>query len=176
MTTDGKAQFEARMKRFSDSVTMQKPDRVPVCPLNFHFFPAVVNGMSMKDAMVDHPEILQPAQKEVLHYEFDMAPACSVYPAPTWEALGVKTWKWPGHDLDDNRIFQFIEQEVMKADEYDRFLSDPDGFTLPRVVPPNNQSLRSDGDDAAYLLVLQLSLPDGFPLSGCRLSPRCWKA
>jgi hypothetical protein len=79
--------------------------------------------------------VLRGAQEQVLKYEFDMAPACSVYPAPTWAALGLKTWKWPGDGLADDRIFQFVEQEVMAAEEYDQFLSDPDGFTARTIFP-----------------------------------------
>jgi uroporphyrinogen-III decarboxylase len=128
-------QLKARMKRFEDAVSLKKPDRTPVIPWNFHFFPSVVNGMSYKDAMNDHETYYKHLKDVVLEYDLDMAPACSVYPAPTWEALGLTTWKWPGHGLPDDRPFQYIEQEVMKAEEYDQFLANPDGFTQSVIFP-----------------------------------------
>jgi hypothetical protein len=140
MAEEARAQLAARMKRFADTVSLRQPDRVPVIPWNFHFFPAKQSGMSSADAMVDHERFYAALKDQVLRYEFDMAPACSVYPGPPWEILGLKNWKWPGHGLADDRIFQFVEREIMTAEEYDSFLTDPDGFTA-RVVFPRTTSL-----------------------------------
>lgn len=135
MTEKKSPQYKKRLKRFEDAVSLKKPDRIPVIPWNVHFFPAIVNGMSNKDAMNDHETFYEHLKNVVLEYDFDMAPACSVYPAPTWKALGVTTWKWPGHGLPDDRTFQYAEREIMKEEEYDQFLESPEIFTLREIFP-----------------------------------------
>ena len=140
MPESAQAQYEARMKRFNDTLSLRKPDRVPVIPWNFHFFPSKQSGMSNKDAMTDHESYYEALTEQTLKYQFDMAPASSIYPSPTWLALGMKSWKLPGDGVPDDRPFQFLEREVMKAEEYDKFLSDPEGFTA-RVIFPRTASL-----------------------------------
>lgn len=127
--------YDARLERFNNTVSQKKADRVPMIPWNFHFFPSRVNGMSNKDAMNDHKRYYGYLKDVVLEYDFDMAPSSSVYPAPTWEALGMTTWKWPGHGLADDRPFQYVETEVMKAEEYDQFLENPEVFTARELFP-----------------------------------------
>ncbi|MEE1550480.1 MAG: uroporphyrinogen decarboxylase family protein [Nitrospinaceae bacterium] len=134
------AKYNARMKRFDSVVSLKKkPDRVPVIPWNFHFFPSHINGMSNKDAMNDHETYYGYLKDVVLEYDFDMAPASSVYPGPCWEALGLTNWKWPGHGLADDLTFQYLETEVITADEYDQFLENPEVFAA-RVIFPRTAS------------------------------------
>ncbi len=135
METDCRKDYEARLKRYADAVSLVEPDRVPVIPDSFHFFPALAARMSYKEAMHDHQRYYDALKGTVLKYDFDMAPASGVYPAQTWEALGLKNWKWPGNGLPEDRTFQFQEAEVMAADEYEDFLSNPDGFTIRTLWP-----------------------------------------
>ena len=51
------------------------------------------------------------------------------------EALGSKQIRWPGGDLPDDVQFQWVEDEYLKADEYDAFLADPTRFTLHTLWP-----------------------------------------
>lgn len=127
--------YDTRMKRFLDAVALQTPDRIPVIPWNFHFFPAKWANMTFKDAMYDHQRYYDALEEVVLKYDFDMAPDSSVFPAQTWEALGLKYWKWPGHGVPENRVFQYEEHELLSADEYDQFLAAPDSFTLSVLWP-----------------------------------------
>jgi hypothetical protein len=141
METNSRKDYETRLKRYTDAVSLTEPDRVPVIPDSFHFFPALVAGMSYKDAMHDHQRYYDALKETVLKYDFDMAPATGVYSAQTWEALGLKNWKWPGDGIPEDRPFQFNETEIMTADEYDDFLSNPDGFTLRVIWPRIAQKL-----------------------------------
>jgi hypothetical protein len=127
--------FDSRMKRFNDTITLKTPDRVPIIPWSYHFFPATVNGMTNAEAMTDHERYYQYVKEATLHYQFDMAPGAGLYPAPIWETLGIKTWKWPGQELAEDVTFQFLEREVMPVSDYDKFLSNPDGYTANIIFP-----------------------------------------
>jgi uroporphyrinogen-III decarboxylase len=135
MSTNHTAEYDARMKRFDDTISRKDPDRVSVIPWSFHFYPAKVNGMSFADAMNDHERFYEYVKASVVQYQFDMAPSAGLYPAPVWETLGMKTWKWPGQELPENQTFQFLEREVMPVEDYDAFLSNPDAYTANVILP-----------------------------------------
>lgn len=141
MSNVGNSGYAERMQRFDDAVSLREPDWVPVIPWNFHFFPAVQAGMSFRDAMNDHQAYYDALKEETLRYDFDMAPDSSVHAAPLFRAAGLKTWKWPGDGLPDHRTFQYQESEIMLAEEYDRFLADPEGFTMRVLWPRVSQTL-----------------------------------
>jgi uroporphyrinogen-III decarboxylase len=43
--------------------------------------------------------------------------------------------KWPGHGVGENRSFQYLDLENLKADEYDEFLFDPTDFMIRKFWP-----------------------------------------
>ena len=51
------------------------------------------------------------------------------------EALDVKTTAWPGHGVGINSSHQFVENEHMKQEEYDLFLSDQSDFNIRCLLP-----------------------------------------
>jgi hypothetical protein len=70
------------------------------------------------------------------------------------EILDFRQLRWPGHGLDPNAGFQFVEKEYMQEGEYDAFLHDPTDYIVrtywPRVfgalesfkgLPPFNNTL-----------------------------------
>lgn len=127
--------YDTRLKRYTDAISLREPDRVPIIPWNFHFYPAKWVGMSFQDAMHNHQGYYDALKQAVLQHEFDMAPESSVFPAQPWEALGLKYWKWPGHGVPKDRVFQYDEHEIMAAEEYDDFIGCPDTFTMNALWP-----------------------------------------
>ena len=57
------------------------------------------------------------------------------YPGKAMELYGWKPFKWPGHGLDDDVMYQYMDGEFMTADEYDEFVYDPSGFMLGKWAP-----------------------------------------
>lgn len=55
--------------------------------------------------------------------------------APLYDAIGCKTYKLPGRDLNSKTQFQFVEEEYMKADEYDILINNPVEFMMDRFLP-----------------------------------------
>ena len=54
---------------------------------------------------------------------------------PTLEILGYRAYHWPGHGLPDDRPYQHIDAEYMRAEEYDDFIEDPSWFIFTRYMP-----------------------------------------
>lgn len=129
-------EFLARAKRMDDAMHLRKPDRVPVAPLVVHYYPTRVRGISNKEAMY-HPEKSIQAWKEAaIQHNWDVAvPWGSLLTAQAWDILGIMQVKWPGRALADGQPFQWVEAEYMRQDEYDEFLSNPNGFAVKKLWP-----------------------------------------
>lgn len=55
--------------------------------------------------------------------------------APLYDAIGIKTYKFPGRDLPPTGQIQFVEDEYMKGDEYDALINNPAEFMMERFIP-----------------------------------------
>ena len=129
-------EFQARKKRIDDAVNLRKPDRVPVIPLTYTYYPTRVKGISNKEAMIDLEKTYRAWKETVVEYDWDAAPfPQSMKSGRIYEIMGVKTIKWPGGGLPDDQPFQWVEGDYMKQDEYDEALADPAGFAIKKVWP-----------------------------------------
>jgi uroporphyrinogen-III decarboxylase len=128
--------FQERTKRVEDAIQLKTPDRVPFLP-SFSFFPAKYAGISFEEAMYDYDKLAEVYKKAIIDFQPDMYtnPYGLISVGPTLELLDYKQLKWPGHGVDPNITFQFIEGEYMKAEEYDAFLFDPSDFMLRTIFP-----------------------------------------
>lgn len=134
--------YAERQKRFLDAVALKKPDQVPLMPL-VDFFPARLAGMSAKDVMYN-PEMMTRAWT-MYHEEFQPDQGDNPFRLRGFgkllDAFDFQHLKWAGQSLPDNMSYQFVELEVMKADEYDHFLFDPSDFMVRRFWPRVHKSL-----------------------------------
>ena len=128
--------FKERTKRVEDAVQLKVPDRVPFLPF-FSFFPAKYAGISFEEAMYDYDKLAEVSKKAIIDFQPDMYlnPYGLISVGPTLEALDYKQLKWPGHGVDPNLTYQFVEGEYMKVEEYDAFLFDPSGFMIRTIFP-----------------------------------------
>jgi uroporphyrinogen-III decarboxylase len=128
--------LKERESRIEDVIRLKRPDRVPIWFHSTNFFAARRAGFSFKDVMYDG-EKLQAAQKAmILEFEPDAYYVGGIpVPGGVVEELDCRTIKWPGHGLEDNQPFQYVEGEYMKADEYDIFLDDPSDWVLRTYLP-----------------------------------------
>jgi uroporphyrinogen-III decarboxylase len=134
VANSAKEQYDARVKRFGDSVSLSFPDRVPIASVSAYFFYQYA-GLSFKDAMYDYEKAAAGVKESMQKLQWDMTPSVGLRPGPVMELLGLKQYKWPGYDLPDDYMFQFIEDEYMRADEYDDLLANPEGFTIRKLMP-----------------------------------------
>ncbi len=134
--TSAKEQFDARLKRINDAISLKVPDRVPVTSSHMLYYMTRQKGISNAEAMVNHEKRLAAWRDVTIELNFDMAIHPIVLPpAQPFNALKVAQFKWPGQHLDDDASFQFVENEYLKDDEYDELLADPGDFTVRKLWP-----------------------------------------
>ena len=128
--------FHEREKRVNDAIQLKTPDRVPITSL-FGFFPARYTGITFEEAMYDHDKAMKAWIETMTTFEPDMVE--NPFPQRVWgkiqEILDGRQVAWPGHGVDKNSGFQFIEKEYMKPDEYSSFLFDQTDYVLRHHWP-----------------------------------------
>jgi len=136
MAGSAKEEYDAREKRVNDAIRLQVPDRVPVAASHSLYYMTRRMGISNKDAMLDHEKRLHAWKTVTQELNLDLAIHPIVLPpAQPFIGLDMRQYKWPGQDLSEDASFQYVENEYLKADEYDAFLENPGDFTF-RVLWP----------------------------------------
>lgn len=127
--------YQKRVQMLIDVVKLKKPERVPVS-ISTGFYPFVYAGCSCQDAMYDY-EKLGTAMKK-FHADFlpDVMATSALYgPGRALEILDYKLYRWPGHGVPTNTPYQCVEDEYMRADEYQNFINDPTDYFLRYYFP-----------------------------------------
>lgn len=134
--------YSLREQRFEDAVALRKPDRVPVV-LGAEFFMTRQQGLTNREAMYEYDRMAVAWKASVLEYDWDMAPTpLGLLPGRALDLLRIRQYKWPGQELPDDAPYQYVEGEYLRADEYDEFLSNPEVFTLKKLLPRLSGTLR----------------------------------
>jgi len=127
--------YDEREKRVTDAIERRTPDRVPII-VRFHFFPAKYTGATAEELMYDPRKTEESYWKVIRDFEPDMIQnPFERFLGPLLDALDCRQARWPGRNLPAHLPYQFIEQEYMKAEEYDHLLSDPSDFIVRRLWP-----------------------------------------
>jgi hypothetical protein len=128
--------YKQRARRVADVIQLKVPDRVPVVP-SFGMFPALDNGYTCEEVMFDYDKAHQAWMKTLKDFEPDLFRGSGyAFSGPVLEALDYKQLKVPGRGIPSDHIYQFQEQEYVKAEEfYDPFLDDPSDFMLRTYLP-----------------------------------------
>ena len=134
--------YEERLQRVQDAIALRQPDRVPIAPV-VEAFPMYHSGISLKEAMYDYDKAAQAWDAFFADFRPDLAwDPIFAYPAKVFDILDLQWFRWPGHGVPDNRIYQFVEGEYMAADEYDELIFDPTQFVLTKYLPRIFSSLK----------------------------------
>jgi hypothetical protein len=133
--------YDERIKRALAAATLQTPDRVPVFG-PYQKYPYAFAGVTLKDAMNNYALAREACHKFVDYFQpdLDFGPIFA-YPAKPMETLGWNAFKWPGHGLGDDTMYQYVEDEYMLTDEYDEFIFDPSDFMLRKWAPRQFKAL-----------------------------------
>ena len=130
-----KKSYEQRVTRLIDVIQLREPDRVPVL-LHAGFFPVYYAGITPETAMYDYDKLRSAWRKYVLDFELDAyGDPGPIGPGRVFGILDYKLYKWPGHGISPNASYQYVEDEYMKADEYDAFIQDPSDFWMRVYMP-----------------------------------------
>jgi len=161
ISPQAKADYQARAKRIAGVIQLQVPDRVPVVP-SFGMFPYLDQGLTCQEAVFDYEKAHQAAMKTLEEFKPDMfLGSAYAFPAPMFEALGYRQLRWPGREIPAHYVYQFVEKEYVRAEEfYQAFLADPSDFMLrvylPRVCSQLEplQRLRPWAESFGYYLTM----------------------
>ena len=126
--------FEERSRRIADAIALRKPDRIPVWNGVPGPYPSERLGISREEQMMDVERSLEGSFQAALYYEPDMVevmPPLGSVLAP----LDYRPLRWAGHGLPADSGWQFVEDELMKPEEYDELLYDPSDFISRRFWP-----------------------------------------
>lgn len=153
---EGTQAFKRREQRLKDAIALRVPDRVPVL-FTTGFWHARYCGRTVREVMYDHRLSAECFRRAIVELQPDGASPVLTSLGTMLDLLAFQPMLWPGHGTPDDVSFQYIDTEVMKADEYDAFIEDPTYFYLTRYLPrisatlaplaklphfPNSQNLR----------------------------------
>lgn len=127
--------FRQRRQRVLDCVALKQPDRLPVGLFTL-FWLARYGNISYRDLMYDHDKAQEIALRACEEFDPDYFDCIGTMgTGPLLEQCEFKQLEWPGHGVDDNRPYQYLDKEYMLAEEYDDFLLDPTGFYFEKYLP-----------------------------------------
>jgi uroporphyrinogen-III decarboxylase len=132
--TSPQALYEQRRQRLLDQVALKETDRVPFV-FGTRFWAARFSGLSYQEQMYDADKAAAALEKALLLLEPD-GYSLSLYAfGPALEALDYRMLKWPGHGTGANATFQYLDRELMPAQDYRDYLADPTGYCLRKYLP-----------------------------------------
>lgn len=119
-----------------DCVSLKQSDRMPVAFFQT-FWLAKYGGISCREAMYDYEKVAEIAERACLELDPDLATPVMMTTSigRVLDGVGFRQLQWPGHGVDDNRSYQYLDREYMSGEEYDEFLFDPTGFFLGKYLP-----------------------------------------
>ncbi len=133
---NAEAAYRNRVTLMKDAIQLKKtPDRIPVCP-SAGFFPMQYAGITMYDAMYDYQALAR--AWEIYHQDFEPDAyngPTTIVPGKVLDILDLKLYQWPGHGVAKDREYQYVEDEYMKAEEYQDLIDDPTAFFLNVYFP-----------------------------------------
>jgi uroporphyrinogen-III decarboxylase len=132
-----KKDYGIRAQRLVDVYNLQEPDRVPVA-LPVGNLPYTNYGINLRTAMYDYEQAVKACKKfnEEFMEELEYFASPWITPGKVMELLDYRLYKWPGHGLGENvGMYQFVESEYMKEDEYDALIRDPSDYWLRTYMP-----------------------------------------
>ena len=136
--------YDARLKRVADAVKLKEPDRIPIVPV-FQAYPVYfANKWTIKDLLYDYKKSAEVYDIFYDYYKPDLGwDPVSYYPVEYMETAGITWFRWPGKHLDDpNLMYQFIEDEYMKGDEYAEAIHDISKYMMNKWLPRSFSNLQ----------------------------------
>jgi hypothetical protein len=133
---EAEAAYKERVTLIKDAIQLKKtPTRIPISPSAGHF-PIEYAGISWHDAMYDYAKLAYAWEK--FHVDFTpdtFSGPRTIVPGTALDMLDFNLYQWAGHGLREHQEYQFVEDEYMKAEEYQALIDDPTGFFLTTYFP-----------------------------------------
>ena len=126
--------FEKRLGRYQAAIALEPVDRIPIAT-GSNYFVEVYSGNTKQQTVDDPQKWLEAEETFVRDFpEIDVLRDNRIY-GPLYDAIGCKAYRLPGRDLPPDIQFQFVEEEYMKAEDYDKLIENPMQFMLESFLP-----------------------------------------
>ncbi len=134
-SAEAKQKHDARVDRLVKAFKVEKPDRVPVNG-SLGSFSVYYAGYTLKECMFDPVKMKDAALRYARDFDPDIPGGGAAPNGRQYELMQPVTYKWPGGGLpDEATMFQFVEAEYMKPDEYKWYLRNPADYLLRAFLP-----------------------------------------
>ena len=129
-------EYKARLKRVENAVKLIEPDRIPIVP-QVQAFPLYYAGYTVEECMKDYNLAGKAYDEFYSHFKPDLGRGpILMYPVQYMERCGINWLRWPGKHIEDpNAMYQYIESDYMKEDEYPEAIRDITNFMMTKWVP-----------------------------------------
>ena len=132
--------LEERARRLQDALELRQPDRVPIM-MHISYMLAEIGGITKQELHEIPGKEQELLEQAALEYQPDtIFGTIPSNPIPHL-ILGDRMTAWPGHGVDPDVQFQFVENEYMKAEDYDALLEDPADWAIRVYMPRVFRSL-----------------------------------
>jgi hypothetical protein len=157
MSEDMKKLFDERLGRYQAAIALAPTDRVPIAP-GSNYFSEVYSGNTNQETIYNPEKWLQAELTFCRDFpEVDVLRDNRIW-GPMFDAVNLKTYRLPGRDLEPMDQFQFVEDEYMKADEYDLLIKNPVGFLFERWLPRILGEFGERGSIRSYMAFLKAGM------------------
>ena len=154
MSEDTKKLFAERLGRYQTAIALEPTDRVPIAT-GSNYFAEVYSGNTNQETIYNSEKWLQAEVTFARDFpEVDVLRNNRIW-GPLFDAVDLKTYRLPGRDLPPRSQFQFVEEEYMKADEYDLLIDNPVKFMFETWLPRILGEFRERGSIRSYMAFLK---------------------
>lgn len=128
--------YAEREQRMQDAMAGRIPDRVPIPLFTVDFF-APYAGYTLGETLYDADKLDHAVEKMILDFEPDCYEQQHTrnFVGRQLDVLDYLPMEWPGGRIGNEFPIQYLDAEIMRADEYDELIDDPAHFFLTRVLP-----------------------------------------
>jgi uroporphyrinogen-III decarboxylase len=133
---EAKAKHDRRINRYIKAIKLEElPDRVPINGIS-GMFPAYYAGHDLKTTMFDVEKLREAWLNVARDFDTDTMGIPGIPNGKLYELMQPRTHKWPGGGLsNDAQIFQFVEEEYMKENEYGLYFQNPTDYIVRYFLP-----------------------------------------
>ncbi len=141
MAIDPQALMQERIQRLSTTLSLEEPDRVPICFATETWI-ASHAGFTVQEIAYDYPKLISACEKVIETYPQDAYwPPFGIWPAPIFDAVGSTQYTVAGSDIDATSAFQWQDSSPMAIEDYPKFIADPLKFIYEEMMPKRSLEL-----------------------------------
>ena len=137
MMKDMETLYQERIDRVAAASRLESVDRVPIVPC-FQAYPVYyANKWTIADLMADYRRCTDVYDTFYAHFSPDLGwDPILFYPTDYMKRLGITWVRWPGEQIREaNTMYQYVEDQFMKEDEYPEAIEDLTKFMMNKWYP-----------------------------------------